>query len=235
MGDVTGEATPNKIISTKDHEYRRWTDGTVPNRQDLGSHINNSIFGAGALANPLPKYRFPAHENRPEEIFQVVSDELYLDGNARQNLATFCQTWEEPEVHKLMDLAIDKNMIDKDEYPQTAEIEIALRAHAGRPVERPCGGQHDRHLDHRIHRSLHARRHGAEVALAGAQKAPGKPTDKPNLVAVPCRSAGTSFAATGTSRCAKSRCSPGRLSMDARARCWKRSTRTRSPSCRPSA
>ena len=46
-----------------------------------------------------------------------------LDGNSRQNLATFCQTWEEPEVHRLMDLAIDKNMIDKDEYPQTAEIE----------------------------------------------------------------------------------------------------------------
>ncbi len=39
------------------------------------------------------------------------------------NLATFCQTWEEPAVHQLMDLAIDKNMIDKDEYPQTAELE----------------------------------------------------------------------------------------------------------------
>ena len=46
-----------------------------------------------------------------------------LDGNSRQNLATFCQTWEEPQVHALMDLSIDKNMIDKDEYPQTAEIE----------------------------------------------------------------------------------------------------------------
>jgi len=43
--------------------------------------------------------------------------------NARQNLATFCQTWEEPEVHKIMDLAIDKSMVDKDEYPLTAEIE----------------------------------------------------------------------------------------------------------------
>jgi glutamate decarboxylase len=56
-------------------------------------------------------------------VFQVVADELLLDGNARQNLATFCQTWEEPQVHVLMDLAMDKNMIDKDEYPQTAEIE----------------------------------------------------------------------------------------------------------------
>ena len=53
----------------------------------------------------------------------MVHDELYLDGNARQNLATFCQTWEEDEVHKLMDLSIDKNMIDKDEYPQSAELE----------------------------------------------------------------------------------------------------------------
>ena len=62
-------------------------------------------------------------EMRPDEVFQAISDELLLDGNARQNLATFCQTWEEPEVHRLMDIAIDKNLIDKDEYPQTAELE----------------------------------------------------------------------------------------------------------------
>ena len=67
----------------------------------------------------------------------MVSDELMLDGNSRQNLATFCQTWVEPEVLALMALSIDKNMIDKDEYPQTAEIEAALRAHAGRPLARP--------------------------------------------------------------------------------------------------
>lgn len=121
MDDVTRKATPN---TTKDDECWRWTDGTLPNRQDLGSHINDLIFGSSALANPLPKYRFPASENRPEDIFRVVSDELYLDGNARQNLATFCQTWEEPEVHQPMNLAIDKNMIDKTEHPQTAEIEI---------------------------------------------------------------------------------------------------------------
>jgi len=47
-----------------------------------------------------------------------------LDGNPRQNLATFCQTFEEPEVRHIMNLAIDRNMIDKTEYPQTAELEI---------------------------------------------------------------------------------------------------------------
>jgi glutamate decarboxylase len=75
------------------------------------------------LPHPLPKYRFPTQETDPAAAYQLVHDELLLDGNSRQNLATFCQTWLEPEVRKLMDECIDKNMIDKDEYPQTAEIE----------------------------------------------------------------------------------------------------------------
>jgi glutamate decarboxylase len=46
-----------------------------------------------------------------------------LDGNARLNLATFVTTWMEPEAERLMAECSPKNMIDKDEYPQTAEIE----------------------------------------------------------------------------------------------------------------
>jgi glutamate decarboxylase len=53
----------------------------------------------------------------------VVHDELLLDGNSRQNLATFCQTWIEPEISQLMTECLDKNIIDKDEYPQMAELE----------------------------------------------------------------------------------------------------------------
>jgi glutamate decarboxylase len=47
-----------------------------------------------------------------------------LDGNARMNLATFVTTWMEPQAEKLMAESFDKNMIDKDEYPQTAELEM---------------------------------------------------------------------------------------------------------------
>ena len=71
----------------------------------------------------VPKYRFPLHSHPAEHAYAVVHDELMLDGNARMNLATFCQTWVEPEVHRLMDECLDKNIVDKDEYPQTAEIE----------------------------------------------------------------------------------------------------------------
>src|SRR4029079_8802272 len=84
---------------------------------------DDCVFADRDLTRPVAKYRFPGEETRPKDAFQLVSDELMLDGNARQNLATFCQTWVEPEVMGLMALSVSKNMIDKDEYPQTAEIE----------------------------------------------------------------------------------------------------------------
>src|SRR6059058_1176047 len=54
---------------------------------------------------------------------QPVIDKLLLDGNARTNLATFVTTWMEPQGRRLMTECAEKNMIDKDEYPQTAELE----------------------------------------------------------------------------------------------------------------
>jgi len=92
-------------------------------REIVRDALSDSVFPGQDLAKAMPKYHFPPTEAGAPEAFQVVHDELMLDGNARQNLATFCQTWEEPQVLALMALAIDKNMIDKDEYPQTAEIE----------------------------------------------------------------------------------------------------------------
>ena len=83
----------------------------------------DSVYAGHDLLTTLPSHMFPEDEMRGPDAYQAISDELLLDGNARQNLATFCQTWEEDEVHRLMDLSMNKNMIDKDEYPQTAEIE----------------------------------------------------------------------------------------------------------------
>ncbi len=83
----------------------------------------DEVFGDPELSQALPKYKMPEREKLPFDAYQAVHDELALDGNARLNLATFCQTWLEPQVHELMSECIDKNMVDKDEYPQTAEIE----------------------------------------------------------------------------------------------------------------
>ena len=67
-----------------------------------------------------------------------------------------------------MDLSIDKNMIDKDEYPATAEIESRCVHMLADLWNSPEAGQHDRLLDHRLQRGLHARRSGAEMEVARA-------------------------------------------------------------------
>jgi glutamate decarboxylase len=71
----------------------------------------------------VPRNRIPEHGMLPDTALQAVRDELILDGNARLNLATFVTTWMEPQARQLMAECFDKNMIDKDEYPQTAELE----------------------------------------------------------------------------------------------------------------
>jgi glutamate decarboxylase len=71
----------------------------------------------------IPRYRLPEQGVLPRTALQIVRDELILDGNARLNLATFVTTWMEPEAELLMAECSPKNMIDKDEYPQTAELE----------------------------------------------------------------------------------------------------------------
>ena len=86
-------------------------------------HAPDDVFSAPAMTTAPAKHHFPVPEREPREIYQLVSDELMLDGVARLNLATFCTTWVEPEVAALMAASIDKNIVDKDEYPQTAAIE----------------------------------------------------------------------------------------------------------------
>ncbi|MET9800219.1 glutamate decarboxylase [Streptomyces sp. NPDC006368] len=72
----------------------------------------------------VPRYAMPDTAMDPDLAYQLVRDELMLDGNARLNLATFVGTWAEPQALRLMSECADKNMIDKDEYPQTAELEM---------------------------------------------------------------------------------------------------------------
>ncbi|MEP7161315.1 MAG: glutamate decarboxylase [Dermatophilaceae bacterium] len=92
---------------------------------------------SGHGSNPFLTAANPAVETRlsppidkladgpvPADVaYQLVHDELLLDGSARLNLATFVTTWMEPQARQLMSECVDKNMIDKDEYPQTAELE----------------------------------------------------------------------------------------------------------------
>src|SRR2546425_13113039 len=81
------------------------------------------MYARPGEARRAPRPTIPDLEMAPDTAYQFVRDELMLDGNARLNLATFVTTWMEPQAEQLMAETFDKNMIDKDEYPRTAELE----------------------------------------------------------------------------------------------------------------
>ncbi len=98
----------------------------TPTRHE-GSHQVNPLalldspeLGEGLV---LPTTRLSDQSMPAETAYQLIHDELMLDGNARLNLATFVTTWMEEPAGRLMTECAEKNMIDKDEYPQTAELE----------------------------------------------------------------------------------------------------------------
>nr|WOE97536.1 glutamate decarboxylase [synthetic construct] len=92
------------------------------NREEEEDYLE-PIFGSTAEDQDLPKYKLNQQPVEPRIAYQLVKDQLLDEGNARQNLATFCQTYMEPEATKLMSETLEKNAIDKSEYPRTAEIE----------------------------------------------------------------------------------------------------------------
>lgn len=174
----------------------------------------DSIFAAHDLARRLPASLFPEGEMRKEDAYQAIADELLLDGNARQNLATFCQTWEEDEVHRLMDLAIDKNLIDKDEYPQTAELEgRCVRMLADLWNAPAAGGA----VGCSAIGSSEACMLGGMAAKwrwRARRQAEGKPTDRPNIVCGPVQVVWHKFARYWDVEMREVPMAPGRYGMD---------------------
>ena len=137
-------------------------------------------YGRRAMTRPIPKYKLPEHEMASDTAYDIIHDELMLDGNARLNMATFVTTWMEPKAEKLMAECFDKNMIDKDEYPQTAAIEERCINIVSNLFHAPDQGV-----------GASAIGSSEAVMLAGMalkwrwrdrRRAQGKATDKPNLV-----------------------------------------------------
>jgi len=142
----------------------------------------NPLFARPGEVTDLPKFRLPEGESLPETAYQFVHDEAMLDGNARLNLATFVGTWMDEHASRLYLEAADKNMIDKDEYPQTAAVETRCWTMLARLWHAPDP-------DHTVGTSTIG---SSEACMLGglalkrrwqhARRTAGKPADRPNLV-----------------------------------------------------
>ncbi len=130
----------------------------------------------------VPRDRLPDGPMLPQTAYQVVMDEVMLDGNARFNLATFVTTWMDEEADKLYAATVDKNMIDKDEYPQTAEIEARCVRMLGDLWHVPDAADS-------VGTSTTGSSEGCMLAGLAlkrrwqqARRAAGRPSDRPNIV-----------------------------------------------------
>jgi glutamate decarboxylase len=96
---------------------------------------------ADAALGELPRSELARHGMPPDTAALLVRDELLLDGTSRLNLATFVTTWMEPQAHALIGETVDRNLVDKDEYPQTAELERRCVGILSRLWNAPDGGE----------------------------------------------------------------------------------------------
>ncbi|OCH95645.1 glutamate decarboxylase [Obba rivulosa] len=105
----------NLIKAAQDH----------PNKRHLKSstgHQQTHPYGGRYGLEPIPKYHIPSTGTDAEATYQLIHDELNLDGTPALNLASFVHTWMPKQADQLMMENISKNLIDQDEYPMTQVI-----------------------------------------------------------------------------------------------------------------
>ena len=150
--------------------------------EDLTPYVLAPIYARPGEVHRAHRHAIPEVETHPDTAYQFINDELMLDGNARLNMATFVSTWMEPQAQRLMSETFDKNMIDKDEYPRTADIEQRCVNMLSRLWNSP---------DHEEATGTSTTGSSEAAMLAGMalkwrwrdrQRAAGKPTDQPNMV-----------------------------------------------------
>ncbi|OVA14519.1 Pyridoxal phosphate-dependent decarboxylase [Macleaya cordata] len=154
----------------------------------------HSTFASRYVRTSLPRFKMGENSIPKEAAFQIINDELMLDGNPRLNLASFVTTWMEPECDKLIMDSINKNYVDMDEYPVTTELQAI--SFFGNHAQNRCVNM----IAHLFNAPLGDSEAAIGVGTVGSSeaimlaglafkrkwqnnmKALGKPHDKPNIV-----------------------------------------------------
>ena len=141
-----------------------------------------TTYGSRYFTKSVPKYEMPEKGMPARAAYQIIHDELNLDGNPALNLASFVTTWMEPEADQLIMESIGKNYVDNDEYPQTEIIQDRVVNMLARLFNAPqdchsvgsatIGSSESIMLGLLAHKWTWKKRRQAE----------GKPFDKPNIV-----------------------------------------------------
>jgi glutamate decarboxylase len=101
--------------------------------------VVSPTYAARSFSHQIPKYRLPAQCMSADAAYQLVHDELNLDGNPALNLASFVTSWMEPQANVLAAQTLAKNLIDQDEYPQSEAVHRRVVSMIGRLFHAPSG------------------------------------------------------------------------------------------------
>ncbi|MBW8059066.1 MAG: glutamate decarboxylase [Solirubrobacterales bacterium] len=103
--------------------------------------LTNTTYSSRYFTDQIPEHEIPPGSMPARAAYQLIHDELNLDGNPALNLASFVTTWMEPEAQQLATETLNRNFVDQDEYPQTEQIHHRVISMIGRLFNAPAEGQ----------------------------------------------------------------------------------------------
>ncbi|KAL2269592.1 hypothetical protein VTJ83DRAFT_1776 [Remersonia thermophila] len=128
-GRKTPQVDPDEIVHHLQALHPRHPPSQVPG--GAGSHLT-AFSTPYASQRDIPKYRIP-HDGAPADtVYEMLKDELDLDGRPNLNLASFVDTYLDDRARRLMAENMPKNLADNDEYPAMLAIShrcVSMLAH----------------------------------------------------------------------------------------------------------
>jgi len=110
---------------------------SIQNKPEHDDERLQFAYAERSMEASVPKFTIPDEGIDARAAYQIIHDELNLDGNPSLNLASFVTTWMEPEANQLLQETANKNFVDQDEYPQTEEIHQRVISMMGRMFNAP--------------------------------------------------------------------------------------------------
>jgi glutamate decarboxylase len=144
--------------------------------------VVSPTYAARSFSHDIPKYRLPADGMSADAAYQLVHDELNLDGNPALNLASFVTSWMEPQADRLAVETLAKNMIDQDEYPQTEVVHRRVVSMIGRLFHAPAGSGSTGTATIGSSEAIMLAMLAHKRSWQRRREAEGKPADNPNIV-----------------------------------------------------
>jgi glutamate decarboxylase len=139
-------------------------------------------YAGRSFSHDIPKYRLPAEGVAADAAYQLVHDELNLDGNPALNLASFVTSWMEPQADRLAAETLAKNLIDQDEYPQTEEVHRRVVSMIGRLFHAPAHQQPTGTATIGSSEAIMLAMLAHKRSWQRRREAAGLPSDEPNMV-----------------------------------------------------